>query len=102
MIETCRLKNVVIFIQTFLSSVRLRKIKSNCVLSVLFVGNEDNDRDNSNKIVFTLKYTKLYLPVFTLFAKGNQKLSKLLSKEFKSSVYWNEYIAKSGSEDTTN
>ena len=36
-----------------------------------------------------LKTTKLYLPIVTLSARDNQKLSKLLSKGFEWSVYWN-------------
>ena len=51
-------------------------------------------------IPFTFKDTTLYLPVFTLSSKGNQNLSKSPSKEFNSSVYFNEYIAKSLIKDT--
>ena len=49
-----------------------------CVLSV--AGNESgiNNIDNANDIVFTVKDTKLYVPVVTLSARDNQKLSKLL------------------------
>ena len=35
--------------------------------------------------------TKSYVPVLTLSARDNQKLSKLLSKGSGSSVNWNEY-----------
>ena len=53
-----------------------------CVLSA--DGNEyqgDNDNNfNSNRIIFTIKDTNLYVPVVTLSAKGNQKLSKLFLK----------------------
>ena len=51
-----------------------------------------NDKANSNddNIVFTIKETKLYAPVLTLSTKDNQKLTKLLSKGFERSVYWNE------------
>ena len=41
-------------------------------------------------MIFTIKYTKSYVPVITLSARDNQKLSKLLSKGFKRSIYWNE------------
>ena len=54
-----------------------------------FAGGESNNAD-SNNIVFTIKDTKLYNPVVTLPAKGNQKLSKL-SKWFERSAYWNEH-----------
>ena len=38
---------------------------------------------NSNNIIFPIKDTKLYVPVVTLSAKDNQKLSKLLGKRFE-------------------
>ena len=34
--------------------------------------------------------TKLYVPIVTLLAEDNVKLSKLLSEWFKRSVYWNK------------
>ena len=41
----------------------------------------------------TLKITdaKLYVPIITLSAEDNVKLSKLLSEGFKRWVYWNKY-----------
>ena len=33
-------------------------------------------------------------------SKDNQKLSKLLSRRFKKSVYWNEYKIKNENQDT--
>ena len=44
-----------------------------CVLSA--AGNNDD-----NNIVFTIKDTKLYVPVVTLSARDNKKLSKLFWK----------------------
>ena len=71
-----------------------------CVLSAAGV---DNVNGNANdNIIFTIKDTKLYVPVVTLSARDNQKLSKLLSKEFERSVYWNEYKTKSENKATTN
>ena len=58
-----------------------------------------DNNDNTN-IIFTI--TKLYVPVVTLSARGNQKLSKFLSKEFERSVYWNEYKTKSEKKNTAN
>ena len=44
---------------------------------VLPVGSNDNlNNIDSDRIIFTLKDTKLYVPVVTLSARGNQKLSK--------------------------
>ena len=60
--------------------------KLNCVLSA---AGADNDNANSNNIIFTIKYTKLCVPVVILPAKDNRKLSKLPSKGLERSVYWN-------------
>ena len=40
---------------------------------------------------FAITDTKFYVPVVTLKTEDNSKLSKLLSKGFKRSVYWNEH-----------
>ena len=68
-------------------------------------GNEnesDNHNNNTYDIIITIKDTKLYVPVVTLSARENQKLSKLLSKGFERSVYWNEYKPKSENKNTAN
>ena len=62
----------------------------------------DNTNSNPNNVVFIIKGTKLYVPVVTLSARENQKLSKLLSKGFERSDYWNEYKTKSENKNTTN
>ena len=66
------------------------------------VGGTDNANGNSddNNIVFNIKDTKLYVPVVTLLARDNQKVSKLLRKGFERSVYWNEYKTKSDNKNT--
>ena len=65
------------------------KWRKYCVLSA--AGNENqSDKDNSanaNNIIFTIKDTKSHVPVVTLSARENQKLSKLLSKGFQRSIY---------------
>ena len=78
--------------------LKLEWIK-HCVLAAAGV---ENDGANSNNIIFTIKDTKLYAPAVTLSAKDNQNLSKLLSKQFESSVYWNEYKTKNDDKNTTN
>ena len=75
------------------------KWPSYCVLSAL--GANANNA-NSKNITFTIKDTKLYVPIITLSVKHNQKLSKFLSKGFERSVYWNEYKTKSENKNTTN
>ena len=53
------------------------------VLSVAGNENNTNDNDNANNTIFTIKDTKLYVPVATLLARDNQNLSKLISKNLK-------------------
>ena len=65
--------------------------RKQCKLAVT-VNNDTND--NPASIIFTIKYIKLYLPVTILSAKVTEKLSKLLSKGFERSGYWNEYKIK--------
>ena len=76
------------------SKVKLKlKWTKYCVQST---AGADNNNDNSNNIIFTVKDTKLFVLIVTLSAKYNQKLQpKLLSKGFEKSVYWNEYKTKS-------
>ena len=64
------------------------------------LGNE-NDNPNDNN-VFTIKDTKLFVLVVNLLAKVNQKLSKLLSKGFETSVYRNECKAENENKNVTN
>ena len=66
------------------------KLKWSCVLSAAAVANvngNNNGNFNGKNIIFTIKDTKLYVPVVPLSARDNQKLSKVLSKGFKRSVY---------------
>ena len=70
------------------------KWTKHCVFSAADNDNFINDPNNAN-IIFTIKDTKLYVPVVTLSARDNQKLSKRYSKGFERSLYWNEYKTKS-------
>ena len=65
--------------------------KKYCVLAVTAI---DSNNDNPNRIIFTINDTNIYIPVVTLLANDNQKLSKLLRKGFERSLYWNEYKTK--------
>ena len=53
--------------------------------SLCYNDNDDNDNDGAgfNNVIFTINDAELHVPVVTLSAKDNQKLSKLLSKGFK-------------------
>ena len=48
---------------------------------------------NANKAVFKITDAKRYVPIVTLSAEDNAKLSELLSNGFKRTVCWNEYRA---------
>ena len=50
-----------------------------------------NTTANANKTTFEITDAKLYIPIVTLSAADNAKLSKLLSEGFKRTAYWNEY-----------
>ena len=67
---------------------------------VSLAGTDNANGNNDNNIIFTIKDKQLYVPAVTLSARDNQKLSKLLSKGFERSVYWNEN--KSDNKSTTN
>ena len=59
---------------------------------VLFAAGAYNPNANPNNVIFTIIDTKLYVPVVTISAKDNQKLTRL---GFQRSVYWKEYKTKS-------
>ena len=75
--------------------------KKLCVFSVAGTDN-DNGNNNDNNIIFIINDTKVYVPAVTLSARGNQKLSKLFSKGFERSLYWNEYKRKSDNKNISN
>ena len=78
--------------------LKLRWTK-HCVLTVTANGNNNS---NPDRIIFTIKNTKLYSLFVTLSEIDNQELLKLLSRSFERSVYWNEYKTKSENKNTTN
>ena len=63
------------------------KYNENCVLST-------HDGNGGNNVTFTMTDAKLYLPIVNLSSKDTSHLSKLLSEEFKRSVFWNKYHTK--------
>ena len=75
----------------------LTKWTRHCVLAT---GGNDNDDPNSTNFLFTIKDTKLYVPVVPLSAQDNQKLSKIFIKRFERSVSWNEYKTKNENKST--
>ena len=73
-----------------------------CILSAAGNDNDIDGNTNVNNIIFTMKDTKLYVAVVTLSVRDNKKLSKLLSKGFERSVYWNKHKTKSVDKNITN
>ena len=53
-----------------------------------------NDDGNFNNIIISIKDTKFYVPALTISPNDNRKVTKLPSKRFERSVYWNEYKTK--------
>ena len=45
----------------------------------------------ANTAIFKITDAKLYVPIVTLSAEDNAKLSKLFSEGFERPVYWNKY-----------
>ena len=68
-----------------------------CVSSA--AGADNTNSNNPNNIIFTIKDTKLYV-VVPLSTKDNH--SKLYSKVFERSVYWNENKTESENKNMTN
>ena len=62
----------------------------NCVLTSAAVDVNVNNT-GTDSATFKITDEKLYIPVVTLSAEDNAKLSQLLSEGFKRTVYWNEY-----------
>ena len=47
--------------------------------------------DNDDNTKFEITNTNLCIPIVTLSAEDNVKLTKQLNEGFKRSVYWNQY-----------
>ena len=62
----------------------------NCVLTTAEIG-ADANATGADSATSEITDAKLYVPIVTLSAEDNAKLSKLLSEGFKRSIYWNKY-----------
>ena len=49
------------------------------------------DATGVDSATFEITDAKIYVPIVTLSPEDNAKLSKLLGKRFKRSIYWNKY-----------
>ena len=66
------------------------KMDWNCVLTSAAIGT-NADATGADSATFKITNAKLYVPIVTLSAEDNTKLSKLLSDGFKISICWNKY-----------
>ena len=62
----------------------------NCVLFTAPIG-ADANATGTDSATFKITDAKLYVPIVILSAEDNAKLSKLLGRGFKRSIYWNKY-----------
>ena len=62
----------------------------NCVLTSAAIG-ANADATGADSATFKITDAKLYVPIVTLSAEDNAKLSELLGERFKRPVYWNKY-----------
>ena len=62
----------------------------NCMLTSAPVGN-NADETGVDSATFKITDVKRYVPIVTLSAEDNAKLSKLLGKGFKRSICWIKY-----------
>ena len=53
--------------------------------------NADANATGAESATFKITHAKLYVPIVTLWAEENAKLSKVLSEGSKEPVYWNKY-----------
>ena len=62
----------------------------NCVLTTAPI-DADANASGADSATFKITDAKLYVPIVTLSAEDDAKLSKLLGKGFKRYIYWNKY-----------
>ena len=62
----------------------------NYVITTAPIGANAN-ATGADSATFEITDAKLYVPIIALSAEDDAKLSKLLNKGFKRSVYWNKY-----------
>ena len=78
-------------------SLKLRW-KKHCALAAASVHKANVD---DNMFFFYYQRHKIICLLSHFIAKFNQELSKVFSKGFERSVYWNEYKTKSANKNTT-
>ena len=77
------------YLSNFWRSLEMSLINCKVELSLKWI--ENCMLATATTATFKLTDAKLYVPIVTLLSEDNVKLSKLLSKGFKRSFYWNAY-----------
>ena len=70
----------------------VRLLINNCKVELSLTWNENCTLPSKNSNSdFAITDTKLHVPIVTLSAEDNVKLSNLLGERFKRPIYWNKY-----------
>ena len=77
------------YLSNFWRSLEMPLINCKVELSLKWI--ENCLLTTATTATFKITDAKLYVPIVTLSAEDNVKLSKLLGEGFKRSIYWNEY-----------
>ena len=77
------------YLRNFWRSLEMPLI--NCKMEISLKWIENCMLTTATAATFKITDVKLYVPIVTLSSEDNVKLSKLLNKGFKRSIYWNEY-----------
>ena len=77
-------------LSNFLRSLEMPLINCKAELSLKWYENFILSSEDGNS-VFTITDTKLYVPIVTLSAEDDVKLSKLLGGGFKRPIFWKKY-----------
>ena len=81
------------YVSSFSRTLKLLLVNTKLHLELSWT--KDSVMSNAvDNATFKITKTELYVPVVTLNTNDNLKLTKLLSKGFKRSVFWNEYKSK--------
>ena len=77
------------YLSNFWRSLEMSLINGKVELALTWI--EKSMLTVANAATFKITDAKLYVPIVTLSAENNVKLSKLLSDGFSRSIYWNKY-----------
>ena len=90
------------YMSNFSRSLELALINTKFYIELNWTKHSVMNNVAANITTFQITKTELYVPVVTLNTDSNKKLSDLLIKGSKRSVFWNEYKSKIQTETTGN